>query len=152
MLQSTYTDVNEIYIGSTKDYAVRKSKHKSSCNNENSPQYNYKLYKYIREHGGFDYWNMIILDEIETEDIKKVRKLEAENIYKYKASLNTRLHPGRTDKECFKDYREKNREIIKQKFSCDCGGKYTKVNYSRHIKTNKHINHKEQDLVAEQVD
>ena len=40
------------------------------------------------------------------------------------------------------EYRKKNIEIIKskqnEKFTCDCGGKYTRSNYSQHIKSKKH--------------
>ena len=42
------------------------------------------------------------------------------------------------------EYRVKNKEKIKEqknkKFLCDCGGKYTYINKSQHIKTNKHQN------------
>ena len=64
-----------------------------------------------------------------------------------------KIIPGRTPKERYqankveilaqrKKYRENNTEIIKskksEKFTCNCGGKYTRCNYSQHCKTEKH--------------
>ena len=76
--------------------------------------------------------------------------------------------PDRTKKEFQKEYRENNKEIIafkrkeyneknslkhkeyyeknkeqlllkwKEKFNCDCGGKYTYTNKIQHFKTKKH--------------
>ena len=40
------------YVRSTKCFKNRKYNHKYSTINETTPQYNYPLYVYIREHGG----------------------------------------------------------------------------------------------------
>jgi len=53
----------DFYIGSTTDFATRKSNHKSDCNNEKTRRYNLKLYQTIREKGGWDAWQMIPLEE-----------------------------------------------------------------------------------------
>jgi len=46
-------------------------------------------------------------------------------------------------KEYHKQYRQDNKETIskkeKEKFNCECGGKYTHVHKSTHLKTEKHI-------------
>jgi len=36
-------------------------------------------------------------------------------------------------------YRDKTKERDKQKFNCDCGGKYTHNSISKHNKTKKHL-------------
>jgi len=45
-------------------------------------------------------------------------------------------------KQYHKEYRKANIEILKskqnEKLTCDCGGKYTRRNYSHHCKTKKH--------------
>ena len=41
---------NSLYVGSTTDYTNRKCQHKSSITNENGKDYNYKLYKTIKEY------------------------------------------------------------------------------------------------------
>ena len=46
--------VTEIYIGHTTHFRQRKCEHKSICNSLNSKKYNYPLYKFIREHNGWE--------------------------------------------------------------------------------------------------
>jgi hypothetical protein len=46
----TIRSKDNIYVGSTLNFASRKWKHKYSIYNENSKEYNYKLYKTIREN------------------------------------------------------------------------------------------------------
>ena len=51
-------ELENIYIGSTCNFKVRKHSHKSACNNPNNNAYNNKKYQYIRENGGWDDWIM----------------------------------------------------------------------------------------------
>jgi hypothetical protein len=67
-----------------------KTNHKSRCYNEKTKQYNYKIYQYIREHGGFGNFAMI---EIENFLAKIIGNLEAREEYWRKelhATLNAR--------------------------------------------------------------
>ena len=52
--------------------------------------------------------------------------------------------PGRTHTESVKAYRESNRDIINEKqntkFTCECGGKYSRPNKNQHLKSKKHLN------------
>ena len=43
------------------------------------------------------------------------------------------------DKKYGKKYREKNKEKEIEKHNCECGGKFTKRNKARHMKTKKHL-------------
>tara|TARA_B110000914_G_C15455174_1_gene443008 strand:+ start:503 stop:940 length:438 start_codon:yes stop_codon:yes gene_type:complete len=45
---------------------------------------------------------------------------------------------GRTDKEYREDNKDKISEQSRVQYDCECGGKYTRVNKSHHIKTQKH--------------
>ena len=56
-------DVLECYVGSTTDFKSRKYAHKTSCNNEFSKAYNLKVYKFIRENGGWDNFTMVLIEE-----------------------------------------------------------------------------------------
>ena len=69
-LDTTYP---EVYVGSTTNLKQRKSNHKSKCYNENAKQYNYKIYQYIREHGG---WENFAKIEIEKFPCENKRQLE----------------------------------------------------------------------------
>tara|TARA_R110000796_G_scaffold17253_2_gene53298 strand:+ start:107 stop:712 length:606 start_codon:yes stop_codon:yes gene_type:complete len=42
-------------------------------------------------------------------------------------------------KEYIKEYKELNKDALNEKFICECGGKYTHRNISRHLKTKKHM-------------
>jgi hypothetical protein len=82
-------NITDIYVGSTTDFTRRKCNHKSACNNENNKIYNRKLYKMIRDNGGWENWRMIEVEKYPCND-----KREAEHREEYwrknlKAELNT---------------------------------------------------------------
>jgi len=80
-------DTNLKYIGSTKDFYYIMCIHKSYCNNPKSKKYNFKVYKTIRDNGGWDNFNKILMINIEslydTEALQieeKIRKAENGNM------------------------------------------------------------------------
>ena len=103
-------DVDGFYIGSTTDFHTRKTKHKSSCNNENDKAYNYPVYKYIRNNGCYDKFDYEILELGEYQDEYCMKNRERYFIETLKPSLNSDI-PNRTQKE----YQQDNREIILKK-------------------------------------
>ena len=84
-LTSKDVNVKEIYVGSSTNMKQRKKGHKDNCYNENSDKYNLKVYKYIRDNGGWSNWSMIWIKnfpcnskrELETEEDKIMKKLNA---------------------------------------------------------------------------
>jgi len=102
-------DVKDIYVGSTCNFTKRKGSHKKDSIFENSKKYNRKVYKFIRENGGFQNWNMVMVEEYPCEN--KLQKVKRERYWyeELKATLNSEV-PGRDMKE----YREDNREKIKE--------------------------------------
>ena len=54
--------ITDCYNGSTCSLKDRKSEHKKRCNNPNYKHYNLKVYRFIREHGGWDNWTFIQLE------------------------------------------------------------------------------------------
>jgi hypothetical protein len=69
-------NITEEYIGSTTNFIERKSKHKYTCNHENQINYNVKLYQSIREHGGWDNFDMILIEKKPCEDRLHAEKCE----------------------------------------------------------------------------
>ena len=110
-----------IYIGSTKSFRSRKNQHKSSCNNEICKNHNTKLYNKIRENGGWDNWNMIIIDEADNLTFLQARIKEEELRLKYNGNLNsnkaytTEEETKEIGKKTMKNYRENNKEQLKEK-------------------------------------
>lgn len=84
-LDTTYP---EVYVGSTTCFKQRKSQHKSDCYNENSKGYNYKIYQYIREHGGFGNFAMIEIEKFPCEDGRQLEAREEHWRKELKATLN----------------------------------------------------------------
>ena len=158
--------IKDCYIGSTTNLKKRIINHKSDCNNENCGNYNRKVYQFIRNNGNFDnFYFEILEDDIEFNNRKELNKIERYYIEEFKSNLNVEL-PCRTKKELkelkqklrkkYKDYdkqyridnkekmneyaKHKTREYRKIKITCECGSEISKVTYSRHCKSIKHLN------------
>jgi hypothetical protein len=151
-----------IYVGSTTNYVKRKTKHKCSIYNENGHEYNYKLYKKIRENKGI--WDMQPHSKYPCNDVVEQTIEEQRICLLLKADLNsqccgTGLNRSELGKQEYeKQYYVKNKEKLlehhkqyntvnkdkiseyqKQKVTCDCGCILTRTNLPKHKKTKKHL-------------
>lgn len=99
------TDVKDIYVGSTTNFRLRKCGHKSQCHNIKCKQYNYYVYQFIRDNGGFENWDMIEVEKYPTTDKKNLEKRERYWTEELCASLN-KVIIGRTRKEWHEDNKE----------------------------------------------
>lgn len=68
--------VKELYVGSTTNMVQRRANHKSSCSNENDKAYNLQVYRFIREHGGFENWEVIVVEQFACENDEQKRTRE----------------------------------------------------------------------------
>ena len=140
-------NIKDLYVGSTTNFIQRKKSHKNSCNYENQKNYNSYVYKFIRENGGWDNWDMIELEKYPCNDRNEKDKRERFWLEELKASLNCFI-PSRTKKEWYeKNKKEKNEksriyyeEKLKEKVECECGSIISKGSLTRHLKTLKHQN------------
>ncbi len=154
--------VTDCYVGSTTDFKTRKCAHKNNCNNENGTKYDLKIYKMIRDNGGWSNWSMIQIELYPCKDSNEAHSRERYWYENLNAKLNTQM-PNRTGKEYISKYQddhkehlkeykakyyEENKDRIKEKIlingkqeikclSCNCIIK--KWNLSLHYKTAKHI-------------
>jgi hypothetical protein len=114
LIKKDATNDDMVYIGSTCDVEDRRYNHKNCCSNPNTKEHNLKVYKYIRENGGIDEWELIILDEFEVplKECEERDKYEDNYIRKYDAinKLN-KSYNIRSKKEYYED----NADIIKEK-------------------------------------
>jgi hypothetical protein len=77
-----------VYVGSTSAFRKRKYGHKSMCCNETGKLFNLKVYKLIRENGGWDNWEMKPIEELRaTKTQAHIR--EQYWIDHFKPALNT---------------------------------------------------------------
>ena len=110
------------YIGSTTNMRNRKNRHKNACNNPNTKDYNYKVYQTIREFGGFDNWDMILVEYVNATSKQELEKEERIVMELLQPTLNSQI-PTRTKneyrevyKEKFEEYKKKYYEENKEKF------------------------------------
>ena len=107
------------YIGSTADWKKRKSDHEYNCYNQNGEKYNYKVYKTIRENGGWGNFKMIEIGNKEQITLRQAEQIEEQ----YRVELNANMN-GRScftteeerkehNKEQCKEWRENNKEHCK---------------------------------------
>jgi len=82
-------NVKDLYIGHTTNFSQRKSSHKNACENTKNSIYDIKLYKTIRENGGWDNWIMQEIEILNLNNSTEARIKEAEYYEKYKATMNS---------------------------------------------------------------
>jgi len=108
MIKSITPEITDFYIGSTRDFKRRQKKHKSSCYNSNDKSYNIKLYKFIRENGGFDNFEFKVINQVIFIDDDQKRKVEQIYINLYFPQLNSRrsLATKEDHKQNMKEYQK----------------------------------------------
>jgi len=79
----------KFYIGSTTNYLKRITSHRYNCGAKNSKKYNFKLYRYIRKHGGFSNFDYHVLNIHEYTKLTETRILEQKYHNLMKPQLNT---------------------------------------------------------------
>ena len=92
------TSIKETYIGSTTDFRHRKSCHKTACNNQTNKDHNNPKYKFIREHGGWENWDMVLVAYAPCKTKLELLKIEREYIENHEHPLNDCI-PARSKEE-----------------------------------------------------
>jgi len=85
--------IKESYVGSTIDFKDRKIDHKTKCTNSKSKYYHLKVYKFIRDNGGWFNWKFNILETIECIEKYDAYKIEQSYINNLKSELNDTSAP-----------------------------------------------------------
>jgi hypothetical protein len=117
--------ITDCYVGSTTNLRNRKWEHKKCCTNPNSKKYHYKVYQFIRDTGGWDNWQMVMIESFPFINRDDQRKHERAAFDELGATLNM-IYPERSVKEYYeanreqvvakhKEYYEANREQIAAK-------------------------------------
>jgi len=82
-------DIKECYVGHTTNFTNRKSEHKRTCKNENHKNHNTYLYRYINIYGGWENWEMIMIEQCKCDNHLEALKKERDYMELLKASLNS---------------------------------------------------------------
>jgi hypothetical protein len=160
-----FDDLNDenIYVGHCTNMTQRRHNHKKACCNPDNKEHNHYKYQFIRENGGWDQWQMILIEKYPCDDVDQARSRERYWKRELNATLNT-YEPGRTKKEYYQDnlnkvlenakqYRKNNKEEIAEKdkeryennkhklaekITCNCGSIIRSSDIRRHEKSKKH--------------
>ena len=112
--------IEECYIGSSTNWKQRKRLHKSNCNNPNQKSYNQKKYVFIRENGGWENWEMVLIYyypcnnsmELKAEE-ERVRQENHNNLNMYRA-YQTKEELKEYHKQYYIENKDKRLEYHKQ--------------------------------------
>ena len=147
-----HNESDNSYIGSTKDFRIRKNNHKCCVENENQSNYTHPVYKFIRENGGWDNFDMVKICDCEEDERVKMEQYHIDFIKPTLNSYNVIVdYEDRLEKRKKRHikYYNKNKENIKQyaikygaeKVICDCGRDVSKAVRYKARRTGRH-NHK----------
>ena len=137
--------IKDIYVGSTTNLKRRIGEHKSDCNNKKKKNYNYLIYKTIRENGGWDNWKITVNENYQCDSKIELLKREKYWVEELKASLNM-LSPIITLER--KEYRKasylrnKEKKIAYQK-------EYQKINKEKRKEYEKEYRKKNRAIIKE---
>ena len=99
--------ITDKYVGHTTNFTNRKRNHKMSCNNIKNNTY---VYTFIRQNGGWENWDMVMIEEISVANANEALKIERHWIETLQATLN-KVIPSRTSLE----YRKNNKDKINER-------------------------------------
>ena len=102
-------NIKDTYVGHTTDFNIRRNAHKTVCSNPNNKNYDTYVYRFIRENGGWNNFDMILIHKqpcVDRLDAKKKERLYIEELH---ATLNQFI-PSRSRQE----WDEENKERIQE--------------------------------------
>ena len=99
--------VADCYVGHTTSFAKRKARHKYRCHNQ-ADGANFKIYKVIRDNGGWDNWSMVEIEKYPCNDSNEACARERYWYEQLYSTMNTN-----------KPFNAQNRVYRKQKFQSE---------------------------------
>ena len=120
---------NEVYVGSTTGWRSRRNNHKSKSQNPKCKEYDYKVYRAMRETGGWGNWSMIELEHYPCKNIREQKARERHWVEALNATLNVNIPGGMTKEEI--------RQKQQAEYTCICGKTMQYNNQYKHRRTSK---------------
>jgi hypothetical protein len=143
-------NIDSFYIGSTTNWTRRKQSHKNRCNDVNDKKNNLQIYQIMRENGGFENFNMILVEDYPCANKRESEKREQywkdtlkpnmNKINAFSMEITDKNNPEYF-KERYQKYKEKYPNLGKEKYTCKyCNIELSSSHKARHEKTKNHIN------------
>jgi hypothetical protein len=146
-------DINvvEIYVGSTTNFTKRKCGHKANCDNVKLKSYNYNVYQFIRNNGGWNNFEMIELEKVlNCADANTLKSRERYFLENLKASLNMTT-PTRTKSEYYQDNKE-TMSLQNKIYKNNNKEKYKEYKHNYHLKNIEKISEYTKEYAIENKD
>ncbi len=144
--------IKDCYVGHTINMTKRKYWHKHACNNEKDKNHNLKIYKIIRENGGWDNWTMVLVEKFPCKDKHEACKRERELYEELDAKMNM-VRPYRTHEE-HKEYDIKYKKKYRQEHLAEIKEKAKLYNQEHKAEINerqKQYREKYKEQIKEQI-
>ena len=112
-------DIKDSYVGHTTNFVKRKNFHKRTCNNDKLAGHHYYVYEFIRKNGGWNNWNMVMIETCKCENQLEACKKERAWFDILKPTLNkwrpfvTADEKSSKQNENLIKWRENNKEYFK---------------------------------------
>ena len=132
-----------LYVGHTTNFTKRKCLHKHNCKTKTSP-----LYKMMRENGGWECFNMIVIKDFPCANRTEACLEEDKVMRAMKANMNT-LRAYTTPEEKYgqrKEYNQANKEVINEKHKV-----YYQANKEQIIESKKKYRQANIELISEKA-
>ena len=109
-------NITDCYVGSRTNITSRRSSHILRCDDENNAKHHYKVYKFIRENGGWNNWNLELIEYFSCEDNDELRAREQHFYELLNSTLNSRppLATAEYTNNRIEQYKINHPEISKQ--------------------------------------
>jgi predicted GIY-YIG superfamily endonuclease len=109
-------NINDCYVGHTTNFKRRRFQHKRNTTSQTSQSYNARVYTFIRANGGWDNFDMVLIDNRACANSLEARKIERNYIEDLQATLNCQI-PTRTPQEHYQDNKEHITERVKEYYT-----------------------------------
>ena len=136
--------IENIYIGSTTHVNKRKCDHKKRCLNPNDKEYNSYKYQFIRDNGGWDNWQLIVLEQFSCESKMQKEKIERSYVETLKPTLNRTIPANYQTGDVYnaqeynQKYKKANKDKICKPYTCECGRTIQYSVKARHFRSKVH--------------
>lgn len=143
-------EVKDFYLGSTTNFASRKKNHRNHSTKPIDRSYNYPVYVFMRAHGGWGNWDMVLVESYPCSTKLELHARERHWVETLKPSLNTTIPAHPYDRSLHRDelatynrqYRNDHIEAIKERvsrvFECECGKSMIMSSKLKHLQSQKH--------------
>ena len=125
--------IKDNYVGSTTNWTKRKQHHKKCCNNLNNNHSHLNIYKVMRENGGFENWNMILIEDYPCENRRQAEQREQywkefynDNMGQNRAFV-TEEQKIQESHEFHKKHYQANKDILAEKYQAKYQANKTKI-------------------------